>query len=398
MTTSAGDDLYYDPFDPSVGREPHAMFRRLRDEAPLYYNERHDFYFLSRFDDVERALVNRDTYSSARGVTLEFIRSGVQIPPGSVIFEDPPSHTIHRALLSRLFTPRKIAALEPQVRQFCADTLDELVGAGRFDFIADIGLQVPMRVIGMVLGVPFEDQEAIRDRFAQGQSGGGDEVEQVFDAFTSGGFFADYLDWRADHPSDDVMTELMYAEFEDEHGVTRRLTREELLMYINILASAGNETTGRLIGWTGKLLSDHPEQRRELIENPSLVANAIEEILRYEPPALQTCRYVARDAEHYGQTVPKGSAIVLGLASGNRDERHFEDPDRFDVHRTIDHHLSFAFGPHFCLGAAIARLEGQMVLEEVLKRFPDWEVDEDAAKLAVSSTFRGWESLPVVTP
>jgi cytochrome P450 len=397
MTMPTGDDLYYDPFDPAVGLDPHPMFRRLRDESPLYYNERHDFYLLTRFDDVERALVNRDTYSSARGVTLEFIRSGVQIPPGSVIFEDPPSHTIHRALLSRLFTPRKIAALEPQVRQFCADTLDELAGAGRFDFITDIGLQVPMRVIGMVLGVPFEDQEAIRDRFAQGQSGGGDEVEQVFDAFTSGGFFADYLDWRAEHPSDDVMTELMYAEFEDEQGVTRRLTREELLMYINILASAGNETTGRLIGWTGKLLSDHPGQRRELVANPSLAANAIEEILRYEPPALQTCRYVARDADHYGQTVPEGSAIVLGLASGNRDERHFEDPDRFDVHRTIDHHLSFAFGPHFCLGAAIARLEGQMVLEEVLKRFPDWEVDEDAAKLAVSSTFRGWESLPVVT-
>jgi cytochrome P450 len=291
-----------------------------------------------------------------------------------------------------------VSALEPQVRRFCVETLDPLVGAGGFDFVADIGLQVPMRVIGMLLGIPWEDQEAIRDRFNARFAGAvGNDTQRVSSGLLGGEAFADYVDWRADHPSDDVMTELMYAEFEDEHGTTRRLTREELLTYINILASAGNETTGRLIGWTGKLLSDHPGQRRELVANPSLAANAIEEILRYEPPALQTCRYVARDAEHYGQTVPEGSAIVLGLASGNRDERHFEDPDRFDVHRTIDHHLSFAFGPHFCLGAAIARLEGQMVLEEVLKRFPDWEVDEDAAKLAVSSTFRGWESLPVVT-
>ena len=394
MATSAPNDLYYDHYDVEIGTDPHPVFRRMRDEAPLYYNAERDFYALSRYDDVERGLLDRDTYSSARGVTLEFIRSGVQIPPGSVIFEDPPSHTIHRALLSRMFTPRKVSALEPEVRRFCADILDQKIDAGGFDFIDDLAMQVPMRVIGMLLGVPWDDQEAIRDFFAQ--QTGVKTTEEILNDFLSGGLFASYLDWRVDHPSDDVMTELMAAEFEDETGTKRHLSREELLMYINILAGAGNETTGRLIGWTGKLLSDHPDQRRMLAADPSLVPNAIEEILRYEPPALQTCRYVARDVEVHGQLVPEGSVMLMLMASANRDERHYEDPDRFDVARKAQH-LSFAFGPHFCLGAAVARLEGRVVLEEVLKRFPDWEVDDARTELIVSPMFRGWKSLPVTT-
>ena len=388
-------DPYYDPYDKVVGADPHAAFRRLRVEAPLYYNAERDFYALSRYDDVERALVDNKTYLSSRGVTLEFIRSGIQMPPGSVIFEDPPSHTIHRSLLSRMFTPKKVAALEPQVRQFTCDILDQFIGSGGFDFITDIAIQVPMRVIGMILGVPWEDQETIRDWFAK--AGGHKTTEEVLNDFLSGGLFAQYLDWRIDHPSNDVMTELMNVEFEDETGTRRHLSREELLMYINILAGAGNETTGRLIGWTGKLLADYPDQRRELVADPSLIPNAIEEIIRFEPPAIQDCRYVGRDVEVHGQTVPEGSAMMLLLASANRDESKYEHPDRFDIRRKASH-LSFAFGPHFCLGASVARLEGRVVLEEVLKRFPDWEVDADKAKIVVSPEFRGWETLPVVTP
>jgi cytochrome P450 len=395
MATSTADELYYDHYDPEVGRDPHPIFRRLRAEAPLYYNDKHDFYALSRYEDIEQALLNVDTFSSARGVSIDFIRSGVQMPPGSVIFEDPPSHTVHRALLSRMFTPKKVSALEPTTRQYCADILDEKVGTRGFDFIADLARQVPMRVIGMLLGVPWDDQEAIRDWFSN-TAAEEKSTKEVLDDFLSGGLFAEYLDWRTEHPSDDVMTELLTAEFEDEHGERRRLTREELLMYINILAGAGNETTGRLIGWTGKLLADHPEERRRLVDDPSLVPNAIEEILRFEPPALQTCRYVARDTEYYGEQVPEGNVMLLLLASANRDERRYDDPDRFDVRRKAQH-LSFIFGPHFCLGAAVARLEGRVVLEEVLKRFPDWEVDTDKAELVVSPMFRGWETLPVVT-
>jgi len=194
------------------------------------------------------------------------------------------------------------------------------------------------------------------------------------------------------------MTELLRAEFEDATGTRRRLTRDELLGYITLLAAAGNETTTRLIGWTGKVLAEHPDQRRRLVEDRSLVPNAIEELLRFEPPSPVQARYVTRDVEHHGQPVPEGSAMLLLNASGNRDERKFSDPDRFDIHRTIDHHLAFGYGTHFCLGAALARLEGRVALDEVLTRFPAWEVDWDNAVQARTSTVRGWESLPVVTP
>jgi cytochrome P450 len=192
------------------------------------------------------------------------------------------------------------------------------------------------------------------------------------------------------------MTQLLNAEFEDEHGVTRRLTRDEVLTYVNLLAGAGNETTTRLIGWTGKLLAEHPEQRRQLVDDRSLIPNAIEEILRFEAPSPVQARSVARDVEHYGQTIAEGSIMVLLNGAANRDERRFEDPDRLDVHRNSGRHLSFGYGIHLCLGAALARLEGRVALDEVLTRFPDWEVDYANAVQARTSTVRGWETLPVL--
>jgi cytochrome P450 len=194
------------------------------------------------------------------------------------------------------------------------------------------------------------------------------------------------------------MTELLHAEFEDEHGVTRRLERHELLTYLSVIAGAGNETPTRLIGWAGKVLSDHPDQRRELAADPSLIPNAIEELLRFEPPPPHIGRYVTRDTELHGRTVPEGSAILLLVGAANRDDRRFEDPDRFDIHRDVGQHLSFGYGIHFCLGAALARLEGRVALEELLKRFPDWEVDLSEARLAPTSTVRGWETLPARIP
>jgi cytochrome P450 len=212
------------------------------------------------------------------------------------------------------------------------------------------------------------------------------------------GAFAEYIDWRAEHPSDDLMTDLLQAEYTDTEGVLRRLTRDEVLGYVNLIAAAGNETTTRLIGWTGRVLADHPDQRRQVAEDRSLVPGAIEELLRYEPPSPVQARYVTEDVEHYGQVVPAGSAMLLLNAAANRDERKFPDGERFDVRRPIDHHLSFGYGIHFCLGAALARLEGRVALDEVLQRFPTWEIDEDNAVQARTSTVRGWERLPVVTP
>jgi cytochrome P450 len=388
-------DVYYDPYDVDIDADPYPTFRRLREEAPLYYNEPHDFYALSRFADVERALLDPQTFISGRGGIIELIRANIEMPPGVLIFEDPPIHTVHRSLLSRVFTPRRVAALEPQIRAFCARSLDPLIGAGEFDFIADLGAQMPMRVIGMLLGIPEEDQEAVRDRTDSNLRTKPGEPMKVSENFVDGEQFADYIDWRAEHPSEDIMTELLNAEFTDETGRQRRLTRGELLTYLTVIAGAGNETTTRLIGWTGKVLADHPAQRRELVEDRSLIPNAIEEILRFEPPAPHVARCVARDVEFYGHTVPEGSIMMLLHGSANRDDRRYPDGDSFDIHRKMGQPLTFGFGIHFCLGAALARLEGRLALDEVLTRFPTWEVDWDRAKIAPTSTVRGWETLPV---
>jgi cytochrome P450 len=399
MTTTTASDLTYDPYDIGINADPYPVFRRLREEAPLYRNDEYDFYALSRHDDVERGLVDRETYISGRGAILELIKADMAMPPGVLIFEDPPVHTLHRGLLSRVFTPKKMNALEPQIRAFCARSLDPLVGSGGFDFVRDLGAQMPMRVIGMLLGIPDEDQETIRDDAdATLRTQPGKPMQVTGDRFATGELFADYVEWRAQHPSDDLMTELLHAEFEDETGATRRLTREEVLTYVHVVAGAGNETTTRLIGWAGKVLADNPEQRRQLVADRSLIPNAIEELLRYEPPAPHVARYVNRDVEHHGQPVPAGSVMLLLVGSANRDDRRHPDGDRFDIHRDVGQHLTFGFGIHFCLGAALARLEGRVALDEVLARFPKWEVDTDHARLSPTSTVRGWEMLPVVVP
>jgi cytochrome P450 len=397
---TASTEPYYDPYDFDIDADPYPVWKRLRDEAPLYFNEKYEFYAVSRYNDVERCLVEWQTYSSARGSVLELIKANIEMPPGMFIFEDPPNHDLYRGILSRVFTPRRMAAIEPQVRDYAARKLDPLVGAGGFDLIADLGTEIPMRTIGMLLGIPEEDQQALRDRIDDGlrlEEG----VMPVPDAEARDVAAADYgayIEWRAEHPSDDLMTELLTAEFTDETGTVRTLTRDEILGYVGLLSGAGNETTTRLIGWAGKLLAEHPEQRRAMVENPALIPNAIEECLRYEPPSPVQARYVTVDAEHHGTTVPAGSVMVLLNASANRDERQFPDPDRFDIHRKSQRHLSFGYGIHFCLGAHLARLEARIALEELLTRFPEWDVDEANAVQARTSTVRGWEKLPVLTP
>ena len=400
MTISAESDVYFDPYDVGLNADPYPMFRRLREELPLYYNEHHDFYAISRFEDVDDAIVDNKTFISGRGAILEIIKANMEIPPGTLIFEDPPIHDIHRKLLARMFTPRKINALEPKIREYCASSLDPIVGTGRFDFVKDFGAQMPMRVIGMLLGIPEEDQEAIRDRSNETmRTEAGQPMKITQDGFDTGEIFTEYIDWRAANPSDDIMTELLNVEFEDETGTARRLTRDELLLYVNVVAGAGNETTTRLIGWAGKVLAEHPDQRRQIAEDPSLVPQAVEELLRYEPPAPHVARYVVRDVEYYGQTVPEGSVMMMLIGAANRDPRQFPpDGDVFDIHREARQHLAFSVGTHYCLGSALARLEGRIALEEILKRFPEWEVDLENASLSPTSTVRGWDTMPAFIP
>ena len=395
MTVAAESSVYYDPYDAEIAADPYPTFKRLRDEAPVYYNDRFDVWVLSRHADVERALVDWRTFSSARGDILEVVKAGIDVPSGVILWEDPPIHTKHRGLLSRVFTPRRMNALEDQARAYCRSCLDPLVGTDRFDFVKDLGAQMPMRVIGMLLGIPESDQTAVRDHADRVlRTDPGKPMDVGGEPIVTGSMFAEYIDWRSKNPSDDLMTMLLNAEFEDDDGDVRTLTRQEVLTYTELLAGAGNETTGRLIGWLGKVLGDHPDQRREIVEDRGLLAKAIDETLRFEATGLHIARYAPEDVEYHGTVVPAGSAVLVLVGSANRDERRWTDPDRFDIHRDEGQHTTFGYGLHFCLGAAVARMEGRVALDEILNRFPEWEVDLANSKLASTSTVRGWETLP----
>lgn len=395
MTVDPAVELYYDPFDHTIDDDPYPIWKRMRAQAPLYYNKKYNFYALSRYDDVARALPDWRTYRSGRGTTADILFSGIEVPPGILLFEDPPLHDLHRRLLSRVFTPRRMHAVEGLVRDFCTRALDPMVGAGGFDFVADLGAIMPMRTIGYLLGIPEGEQQRIRDHGDKSISvdATGDISRTVFqDAIV---MFSEYIEWRATHPSDDLMTDLLNAEIEEHDGSRRRLERTEVLAYVAMIAGAGNETTARLIGFMGQLLAEHADVRRELAQDHGLIPSAVEETLRFEPPSPVQARYVARDVEVRDHVVPEGSYMLLLNGSANRDEQRFTDPDRFDIHRN-EGHLSFGQGLHFCLGSALARLEARVALEEVLKRWTDWDVDYANANRAHTSSVRGWARLPVL--
>lgn len=390
------DTLYYDPYNVEIDTDPYPTYRRLRDEAPVYYNEKFDFWALSRFDDVENALRDVDNLSSAKGDILEVVKAEPVMPMGVFINEDPPLHTVHRLLVSRAFTPRKLQAIEAQVRAFCAACLDLLVGGDRFDFTLDLGAEMPMRVVGILVGIPEELQRSVRRvAGARLRNKPGEPLPVSKDNYFNGNMFRDYVEWRKDNPSDDLVTELLNVEFTDISGQQRKLDPDELLVFLGVIANAGTETVGRLFGWLGKVLGEHPDQRRELAADPSLIPGAVDEVLRFEPPVQNIARYVANDVEYHNRRIPAGSALLLMDASANRDERRFDDSDRFDIRRNANH-LSFGRGTHFCLGASLARLEGRVALEEILRRWPDWTVDLDNAERAPTATVRGWDSMPVV--
>ena len=259
--------VYYDPYDVDITADPYPTYARLREEAPIYYNERYNFWALSRWADVDKALSDWQTFSNTRSDILELMQSKFDMPPGVLMFEDPPVHTMLRGVMSRVFTPRRMAAIEDEIRAYCVRCLDPLVGTDGFDIIAELASMMPMRVIGMLLGIPEGQQIGVRDaNDANLRTKPGTPMKVAnADAIADGRIYADYVDWRAKNPSDDLMTSLLNVEFEDENGVTRKLTRKEVLHYTQVVAGAGNETTGRLIGWLAKVLAEHPDQRREVV-------------------------------------------------------------------------------------------------------------------------------------
>ena len=407
MTLLTPAEPYYDPYDYDVDANAHAVWKQLRDEAPLYWNEKYGFYALSRFDDVLPAMLDTETFSSAHATVIE-IMSAEFNPGGLMIFMDPPEHTHMRKLVSRAFTPRAINDLEERVRRLCGMYLDPFVGTEGFDYVDQFAALLPPTVILALVGFPDELAGAWRERIDdmfhmeqgdQGFAGNNDFVDagnlqgqQVVEVFD---MLPDLIAERRKAPKDDLISVLVQSDLELDDGTTRKLEDWEMGAFVGILSIAGTETVARLLSWAALLLAQNPDQRRMLVDNPSIIPNAIEETLRMEAPSPVNARWVNRDLEYYGQTVPANSKLVLLNGSANRDERHFVDPDRYDVNRKIDRHLSFGYGAHFCVGAALARLEGRIALEETLKRFPTWDVDESQLEWVHTSTVRGFSKVPI---
>jgi cytochrome P450 len=391
-------DLSWDPFDTDIDTEPYEIWRRLRDEAPLYRNDTYDFWALSRYADVEAAHLDPITFCSGHGTVLEMMTPET-FDTGQFIFVDPPEHTRLRSLASRAFTPRRVKELEDRIRELCAEMLDPYTGGGTFDFVQDFGAQLPSMVISSLFGVPPEEREAVRhhiDLVFHIEPGVGMINEVSFGAqIWLHEWLGRQLEQRRREPVDDMLTDLAHAEITDDDGTVRRLSDSQACDFSNLVISAGTETVARLLGFAAVVLAENPDQRRELVADRGLIPNAIEELLRFEAPSPVQGRWTTRDVKLHGEVVPAGSKVLLLTGAADRDERKFPDPDRFDVRRRIDHHVAFGYGIHFCLGAALARLEGRVALEETLARFPEWEVDHAGIVRSHTSTVRGYAKVPI---
>jgi cytochrome P450 len=306
-----------------------------------------------------------------------------------MIFQDPPEHTRLRSLVSRAFTPRRVSGLEAHIRELCDELLEPWTDDADFDFVADFGATLPSMVICELLGVPSSDREWVKDKIDT-TFHIEPEVGMINDVSLTARIELDryltaLLEQRTAAPGDDLLSGLTQAD----------LTLRECADFANLLVSAGTETVARLLGWAAVVLDEHPDQRADLAADPSLLPNAVEELLRYEAPSPVQGRWTTRPVELHGTVVPADSKVLLLTGSAGRDERKYPDADRFDIRRRFDHHISFGYGIHFCLGASLARLEGRVAIEEALRRHPRWEVDHDRAVRLHTSTVRGWSSVPV---
>ncbi len=398
MTAVDTEPLAWDPLNEKYKADPHAIWKRLRDEQPLYYNEELDFYAVSRFAEVDAFSRDPKTFVSSHGTVLEMITAD-PIDMQMMIFMDPPEHTRYRRLVSKTFTPRRMKLLEEDIRTLCANLLDGLVGRNSFDYVQDFGARVPAYVIAALLGVPPEDRDMVRGWIDESfhldpETGMSNDISAA--AMFS---FMDYLGKtladRQTNPCDDMFTDLVNMEITEEDGVPRRLTLEQAVNFAALIGSAGTETVARMLGWAALALDNNPDQRAELVADAGLIPNAVEEILRYEAPSPVQSRWCTADVEVHGGTIPANSKVVMITGSAGRDERAYPDADTFDIHRKFDHHLSFGYGIHFCLGAALARTEGRIALEETFKRFPEWSVDMAGAVPLYTSTVRGYTKLPI---
>jgi len=390
--TSAVAPLY-DPFSWELHEDPYPTYRVLRDEHPAYFNAARRLWALSRHADVRAALHDPETYSSAQGVTLEDAQAFIG---GVVITTDPPRHTQLRALLARAFTPRRIDELAPVVTEACGRMLDGVAPGEPFDVQAVLGKPLPTMVISELLGVAASDRQLLLDwsdallHREPGNEGYTEAGAQAAGALFE--YFVALVEARKATPGDDLVSALLAAEVDGEH-----LTDHEIHAFGFLLFIAGNETTTSLIGNAACYLDRFPDARSQLREQPDLIPGAIEELLRYDAPTQCLRRTLTRDVELHGETMHEGDMVNLLFGSANRDERVFSEPDRFDVTRAPQGHLAFGHGAHFCLGAALARLESRIALREMLTRLGDWTVVDPPPTRVHSGNQRGFTRLFVRT-
>ncbi|HEX4531399.1 MAG TPA: cytochrome P450 [Acidimicrobiia bacterium] len=386
----------YNPFARDTQTNPFPVYRWLRDEAPVYHNAEVGFYALSRFDDVLQAHLDPATFVSSHGVTIEGYDQGQDL----LITSDAPRHNWHRKLVSRLFTPRAIADLEPKVRAIAAEVLDRARDRGEIDIVAEFSTHLPMMVIAEMLGLPPETRADLRrtsdrilDRSEADELGNTTDDSQLamIEMMT---LLTEIVDDTSKHLGDDIASILLSARVTDDDGNEVALTHAQVASRLLEMTIAGHETTAKLIANGVVALTWYPDQRAELAAEPSLIPNAVEEMLRWDPPSHYQGRWVERDVTLHGVTIPADSRVILLTGAANHDERAFADPEYFDIHREIERHVGFGFGIHLCIGAALARLETRIAFEELLARYPNYEVRQPMVR-AYSSNVRGLSNLPL---
>jgi cytochrome P450 len=357
-----------------------------------------DIYALFRFEDVWQATLDWKTFSSRLGPLLEN-RGEIEGETFSIIGMDPPRHVRFRTLIAKGFTPRRIAALEPEIRAITRRLLDAFVADGGGEFQEAFSRRLPMDVISALLGMPEEDREEFRyavDLFLARDPETGQVLPGAAEARArSEATLLRLLEERRRQPREDLISVLAGSQLDDIDGTARPLSDEEVVSFVFLLASAGYETTMKLIGNCVVYLWQEPDQRRQLWEDPSLIPQAIEEVLRYDAPSQFQGRVCQRDVVFHGVTIPKDARVALVTGAAGRDPREFQNPDRLDIHRTPDRQLYFGYGHHVCIGKSLARLETQVALEEIAARFPNYEVDESGLTRTYQAHVRGFATVPM---
>lgn len=386
----------FDPYDYAIHEDPYPAYAILRDRAPLFHNEERGFWAISRHADVVGAFRDHERFSSADGVSLDPSATGPQAARAmSFLAMDEPRHGQLRRLVSRGFTPRRVQDLEPRIREMTDRHLAPLIEAGSFDFIEDLAAKVPMDVVSELLGVPPSDRGGLR-RLADIVVHREDGVYDIPPAASSASlelavYYLELIADRRKRPGDDLTSALLTVEVDGE-----RLTDDDIAAFLFLMVVAGNETTTKLLGHCWYWGWKHPEQLAKPLSDRRAIVPWVEETLRYDGSTQMLARTAATDIELHGRTIPSGDRVLLLIGSGNRDERVFPQPDVFDLDRDTSELLSFGSGRHFCLGASLARLETQVVLEQLINRVGGYDVDEAASHRVHSVNVRGFAQLPTV--